>query len=217
MERQTPFAGPRDYTDAMRVIAGEYRGRRLLAPPGQNTRPILDRVKVALFDWLGSRLALPGMLPPVDVLDVFCGGGSMGIEALSRGATSCTFVDADRAALGCLNENIKVLGLGGRAVVISGHAESARIPAPRGGAFGLIFLDPPYRLSEDTATDSIMTRIVHRLGPEISVADDGLLLWRYPKQHRLPQQFSSGWRAAETRSWGTTSITLFEHFSGESP
>jgi 16S rRNA (guanine966-N2)-methyltransferase len=97
----------------MRVVAGQFRGRRLQAPPGETTRPILDRAKVALFDWLGAQLSQPGDLPPIHVLDMFCGAGSLGIEALSRGVASCTFVEKDKEALQSLRMNLAQLGISG--------------------------------------------------------------------------------------------------------
>src|ERR1051325_11217291 len=94
----------------MRVIAGRLRGRPLAAPPGA-ARPVTDRVKETIFNILGHRFAQPGELPAVAVLDLFAGTGGMGIEALSRGATSCLFVERDRCTLRILSENLDKLKL----------------------------------------------------------------------------------------------------------
>src|SRR5262249_27025294 len=83
----------------MRIIAGRHQHRKLVTPRGLDTRPMLDRVKQALFDALGSRYSQPGRLAPLNVLDVYCGGGTLGIESLSRGAAWCTFVENSPAAL----------------------------------------------------------------------------------------------------------------------
>ena len=207
------------YTVAMRVIAGQYRGRRLRTPTGLETRPILDRVKVPLFDWLGVQLAEPGTLPPLAVLDVFCGGGSMGIEALSRGASCCVFVDAGREAIDCLKANIETLGIGKEAQVINRRAEAITVAPPTGSGFDLIFLDPPYRLSEDVSenvpADSLMGRATRRLGREIPVAPGAIVLWRHDAKHTLPDQVPGGWRVVERRTWSSMTITVFKQDTGE--
>jgi len=200
----------RFYTITMRVIAGRFRRRRLLAPPGNETRPILDRVKVALFDWLGSRLAVPGELPPLCVLDLFCGGGSLGIESLSRGARFCAFVDSDPRAVDCLRKNLDALGVGSDAQVVSRAAENARVAGPDGPGFDLIFLDPPYRLSEDMTPGSVMVRVLDRMGGEIPVAPTALLIWRHDARLELTIELQRGWRPAERRRWGNMAISLFE-------
>lgn len=197
------------YTAGMRVIAGQFRGRRLRTPTGLDTRPILDRVKVPLFDWLGVRLAEPGTLPPLAVLDVFCGGGSMGIEALSRGARCCVFVDAGREAIDCLKANIATLGIGKEAQVVNRRAESIMVSPPTGPGFDLVFLDPPYRLSEEVSEDSPMGRVTGRLGREIPVASDAFVLWRHDAKTALPDQVPGGWRVVERRTWSSMTITIF--------
>ena len=200
----------------MRVIAGLYRGRRLHTPEGGQTRPILDRVKVGLFDWLGSRLALPGSLPPVQVLDLFCGGGSLGIEALSRGAAGCVFVDADRQALACLKQNIEALGLGPSVRVVAGSAENLPLKPPTGEGFDLIFLDPPYALSENLAPGSVLHRLLDRMGGSITATPGALLIWRHPDTcaaHALTDR----WVSLERRTWSRMALTIFEYRPQESP
>ena len=118
----------------MRVIAGRFRGRTLDAPPGQSTRPITDRAKETLFNVLGHRFALPGCLPGFVVLDVFAGTGSLGLEALSRGAAACTFVEQDRRALRYLRQNIARLGADGACTVLTDNAWTMRPPPWRGNA-----------------------------------------------------------------------------------
>src|SRR4051812_41509260 len=95
----------------MRVVAGSARGKKLIVVPGRGTRPILDRVKTALFDIL--RPQIPGMI----MLDLFAGSGSVGIEALSQGAAHCTFLDLGREAVATIKRNLATTGFSGRAEV----------------------------------------------------------------------------------------------------
>jgi len=126
----------------MRVVAGRFGGRRLKAPPGDATRPTSDRVREALFSMLGP-------LDEARVLDLFAGSGLLGIEALSRGAASCLFVDRARPAAAVVKENLATLGLAApEAVVRIGDALAvARDAQAAGDAYDLVFLDPPYRLA----------------------------------------------------------------------
>jgi len=98
----------------MRVIAGAYKGRRLVTPKGATTRPTADQVRTALLDTLGP------WLPDARLLDLFAGAGGVGLEALSRGAAHVTFVERDRRALDALAENIRTLDLGSRTHVARG-------------------------------------------------------------------------------------------------
>jgi 16S rRNA (guanine966-N2)-methyltransferase len=128
----------------MRIVAGEWRGRTLTAPLGDTTRPTADRVRQALFDmlmhapWAGREIVEDAI-----VLDLFAGTGGLGLEALSRGASSATFVEKDRAALAALRANIAACKAGERCTVVAGDA---LVVAPRAAA-SLIFLDPPYGLN----------------------------------------------------------------------
>ncbi|MCR0985235.1 16S rRNA (guanine(966)-N(2))-methyltransferase RsmD [Roseomonas populi] len=126
----------------MRIVAGRWRGRALQAPPGDTTRPTVDRVRQALFDslwhapWAG-RAAVEG----VAVLDAFAGTGALGLEALSRGAARGFFLEKDRIALAALRANVAALKAEGVARVLPGDA----LRPPRAeAACGLVFLDPPY-------------------------------------------------------------------------
>lgn len=128
----------------MRIVAGEWRGRALIAPAGTATRPTADRVRQALFDMLlhapwGGR----DLIEDAHVLDVFAGTGAFGLEALSRGAAHATFVEHDRAALAALRTNIAACGADERATVLAVDA----LAVPRGEPADVICLDPPYRSS----------------------------------------------------------------------
>ena len=119
----------------MRIIAGRWRGRALIAPPGEATRPTADRTREALFSMLLSRL---GSFEDLRVADIFAGTGALGLEALSRGAARCTFVERDREALAALKANIEKLGAEGADI----RAQAAE--GFSGGPFDLVFMDPPY-------------------------------------------------------------------------
>lgn len=122
----------------MRVIAGTAGGRRLRAPAGNGTRPTTDRVREATFNALGSMGALDGAV----ALDGFAGSGALGIEALSRGAARCTFVERERAALVVVQDNLSATGLEERARVVGGDVR-AHLAAGRDD-HDLVLLDPPH-------------------------------------------------------------------------
>jgi 16S rRNA (guanine966-N2)-methyltransferase len=118
----------------MRIIAGLAKGRRLAAPKGPLTRPMTDRAKEAIFSTLGS------MVDEAVVLDLYAGSGSLGLEALSRGATGAVFVEWRREAARILRSNIELVGLGGE--VVPAKVEKFLDGTP--GSFDLAFVDPPY-------------------------------------------------------------------------
>jgi 16S rRNA (guanine966-N2)-methyltransferase len=128
---------------ALRVIAGEYKGRRLQTPAGDDTRPTADGVREALFSMLGP-------LGEDDrVLDLFAGSGALGIEALSRGAGHATFCDDDRRAIAVVRANLEALGIGGDAATTHRMDARSRVREARTRleAYDLVFLDPPYLLA----------------------------------------------------------------------
>ncbi len=124
----------------MRVIAGEWRGRRLVAPAGDATRPTADRTRETLFSMLASRL---GTFEELRVADLYAGSGALGIEALSRGAAHVIFVEQDREALKAVSANLATFGATDRARIIAGSA--LRLP-PIAPPVDLILADPPYAI-----------------------------------------------------------------------
>jgi 16S rRNA (guanine966-N2)-methyltransferase len=122
----------------MRVVAGRYGGRRLVAPPGSATRPTSDRVREALFSVLG------GSVQDARVLDLYAGSGALGIEALSRGAASVLFVDRSPHAITAIRANLKALGIDADVRRLEARA-ALRTASARADAYDLVFLDPPYR------------------------------------------------------------------------
>ena len=123
----------------MRIIAGEWRGRKLVAPKGDATRPTADRTRETLFSMLVSRL---GTFEGLSVVDLFAGSGALGLEALSRGAGHCLFVDEDAAAIRAIRANIDTLDARTHANVQQGSVMRLE---PAKAASDLILLDPPYR------------------------------------------------------------------------
>lgn len=136
----------------MRIVAGSLKGRAIVAPAGQGTRPTSDRARQAIFNVLEHAPWAEG-LQDQRVIDLYAGSGALGYEAVSRGAAFCLFVETDEAARGAIRENMDAYGLFGRSRV---HRRSATDLGPRPGsageAFTLAFLDPPYRqgLGEQT-------------------------------------------------------------------
>ena len=123
----------------MRIVAGIARGRRLRAPRGRAVRPTADRVKEAIFSILESRYVCVG----VPVLDLFAGTGSLGIEALSRGASTAVFVEPDRTATAAIRANLQTAGFSGELLTMPAARAIASL-GERGRRFGGVFMDPPY-------------------------------------------------------------------------
>lgn len=121
----------------MRVISGKWRGKRLAVPKGRGTRPTTDRNREALFSMLGARLDFDGL----KVLDAFAGSGALGLEALSRGAAHCTFIENEPAACAAIQQNIADCGAGNAATLIRRDARKVSFDTEK---FDLVLLDPPY-------------------------------------------------------------------------
>ncbi|MGO9196905.1 MAG: 16S rRNA (guanine(966)-N(2))-methyltransferase RsmD [Acidimicrobiales bacterium] len=144
------------------MIGGEAKGRRLVAPDVPTLRPTSDRVREAIFDILEAR----EMVEDATVLDLFAGSGALGIEALSRGAASCTFVDSDRRAIAAIEQNLAAVGFAGRVGVrvvrqdVIAFLGTTDVPV----ALGLV--DPPYRFSE-------WPELLQSLPAEIAVLEHG--------------------------------------------
>lgn len=177
----------------MRIIAGQWRGRPLKVPAGTDTRPSADRTREALFSMLASRL---GDFGEIAVLDLFAGTGALGLEAMSRGAGSCTFVEQDGAALDALRANIKALGA--RADVRA-QSVSTLGPAPR--AYDLLMMDPPYAMRAGVPT---LERLA-RLG---WLAPGGLASVEGEKAEMVTPQ---GFAIEAERQYGKAKITLLRY------
>lgn len=138
----------------LRIVAGEWRGRKLAAPQGDITRPTADRTRETLFSMLVSRL---GDFDGLRVADLFAGSGALGLEALSRGAAHCLFVDQDAAAIRAIRSNIANLHVQDRSDVRAGSVMSL---GPAKAPLDLVLLDPPY----DTGAGAVAIDKLARLG-----------------------------------------------------
>jgi 16S rRNA (guanine966-N2)-methyltransferase len=184
----------------MRIVAGEFRGRKLVAPKGDSTRPTADRVREGLFSSLVS-LAGP-RLGGGRALDAFAGSGALGLEALSRGLASVTFVECDRAARAALQANIFALGARGRSVVTAGDSfVLATRGALRGGPFSLLLLDPPYRLAGSEIAGFISALTAREL-----LEDGALIVY----EHLLGDEvvWPAGVSAITRKRYGKTEIDI---------
>ncbi|MES2496327.1 MAG: 16S rRNA (guanine(966)-N(2))-methyltransferase RsmD [Pseudomonadota bacterium] len=168
----------------MRIIAGRWRGRPLVAPKGQETRPTSDRTREALFSMLASRV---GSFEGLKVADVCAGTGALGLEALSRGAAHCTFVERDRPAIEALRANIAKLGA---------EAEVRAIAAESfvGGAFDIVLIDPPYG-----------SGLGQKILPKIGIAPGG---WASIETGRGEEVVVPGFTVEAERTHGKARITL---------
>jgi 16S rRNA (guanine966-N2)-methyltransferase len=168
----------------MRVVAGELGGRRLVSPHGRSVRPTTDRVREAIFNSLESAGLVEGAL----VADLFAGTGAIGIEALSRGAAHCTFVERDRDALRALGENLDALDLHDRARVVRSDAAAAA----RSLDVDIVLADPPYDFD---GWDDLLGAVV----ADVVVAEAG---------HEVEPP--PGWTVLRSRRYGRTWVTYLE-------
>ena len=200
----------------MRIIAGKWRGIRLLSPPGTQTRPILDHVKEAVFNILGAKLAEPGRIPPCRVLDLFAGTGSLGLEALSRGASFCTFVEKHRATAGRLRENLQNVKAGelGEVRVADVLKTSFTQPNPK-EAWELVFLDPPYDLARSFDSNTPIWRLVDRLCSEAVLKPDATVVLRHPRKTDCTASTFEQLQLVDQRSYGEMTISVFDFSSVE--
>ena len=135
----------------MRIIAGTWRGRPLVAPKGDATRPTADRTREALFSMLVSRI---GSFEGLTVADLFAGSGALGLEALSRGAASCVFVEQDKAAIAALRANVAKLG-----AAADIRAQSVLALGPASAPLDLVMMDPPYGTGAGAVALDKLTRL----------------------------------------------------------
>lgn len=169
----------------MRIVAGTARGRRLVVPDGTVTRPTTDRVREAVFNALFSLDAIEDAI----VVDLFAGSGALGLEALSRGAAHCTFIERDRAALAAVRSNIDALGFADRCRVVTGDA--LRL-APTLGRVDLALADPPYDYD--------------RWSDLLDVVDAALLV----AESDRPLGPHPSWQPLRERTYGSTVVAVLQ-------
>ncbi|MGZ2412892.1 16S rRNA (guanine966-N2)-methyltransferase [Sphingomonas sp. F9_3S_D5_B_2] len=175
----------------MRIIAGQWRGRPLDAPPGQGTRPTADRVRETLFSMLTGRL---GTFEELRVADLFAGSGALGLEALSRGAAFASFVENDRGAAAAIRRNAERLGAAERIRILGGSA----LALPASEPFDVIFADPPYAARSGSA----VVEAVARAG---WLAPGG---WMSVETGRTDEVAAAGFEVDASRVIGRAKVTL---------
>ena len=178
----------------MRIIAGIARGRPLRAPRGTNTRPTSDRVREALFSILGPANQ------DATVLDLFAGAGTLGLEALSRGAKAAVFVEKERSALISLRQNVELLGFASQSRVIASDVFRAQTSLSALGPYSWVFLDPPYAAE-------VSLRAIEMVC-ELPLTDDVVVVAEHDKHHALPDEVGFLVRT-DARRYGDTEISLF--------
>lgn len=181
----------------MRVIAGRYRGRRLMTVEGLAVRPATDRVRQTVFDILAARIDLEG----AGVLDLFAGSGSLGFEALSRGAARVTFVESRRDAAACIEENARTLGCLAATAIL--ETDALGFALTTSGRYDLVFADPPYAFSRTAELPGLI------LGREL-VRPGGFLVIEHAADLRFPE-------AGPVRKFGRTCVSFFRPGGPPSP
>ncbi|HON42055.1 MAG TPA: 16S rRNA (guanine(966)-N(2))-methyltransferase RsmD [Bacillota bacterium] len=188
----------------MRVIAGRARGRPIACPKGRSTRPTSDRVRESLFAILGERVV------DSKVLDLFAGSGSLGIEALSRGAAMCVFVERDRGVCRVITDNLRSLDMQQQAVVVCADAVGAIGQAPGAVSehtpYDLVLADPPYVLE-------IAELLLSRIDTPRLLAGDGLLVVEHTSRTDWPVRLGGLERIRQER-YGDSRISFY-HFAVE--
>ena len=178
----------------MRIISGEARGRTLFAPAGDQTRPTSDKLRGSLFNILNGRVE------GAEVLDLFGGTGALALEALSRGAARAAIVDSSRAAIEAIRRNAQNVlkdALDERALILKTDYRSA-ISGLSGRSFDLIFLDPPYRMT-DAYGDAIAR--LDRVG---AIAQDAVIVCE--RRHDSAFAAPEGFEIYDSRSYGETAV-----------
>ena len=179
---------------APRIVTGSLKNRRLAVVEGTEVRPTALRVREALFDILASR----DRIENATVLDLFAGTGAIGIEALSRGASFVTFVEADRAAARAIGDNLERFGEAKRARVIAGDATRLGRPSM---PFDLVYLDPPYG-------SDLGAKALRALTAEGWLAEGALLVWETPSTTPVPGV--EGYALADERRYGAARLLFLE-------
>jgi 16S rRNA (guanine966-N2)-methyltransferase len=188
----------------VRIIAGAYKGRRLVTPRGEVTRPTADQVRIALMDTL-----MP-WLPDARVLDLFAGAGGVGLEALSRGASHVTLVERDARAVAALRDNVATLGVADAVRILRDDVLRALATLRREGhSFGVVFLDPPYEAELTAPT-------LEALGDGAVLAEAALVVAQHLTK-RSPGEIAGVLRAFRTRRFGETTLTFFRAGGYDAP
>jgi 16S rRNA (guanine966-N2)-methyltransferase len=184
----------------MRIISGIAKGKRLYAPKGRGTRPTADRVKESVFNTLG------GQWEGVRVLDLFSGTGSLGLEAISRGARRVVFVEQSRSALNALRKNISLCGFDAHAVVLAMSVPRGLLLMGKSGeSFHLIFADPPY--GKGWVERTIKGILAHNV-----LSQDGIIVMEHAPYESLSRDYGT-LVTLKQKTHGDTAISFFAYIS----
>jgi 16S rRNA (guanine966-N2)-methyltransferase len=185
----------------MRIVAGAFKGRGLVAPKGRDTRPTADRTRESIF----NVLAHASWAPPLDgarVIDLFAGSGALGLEAISRGASFALFVETDPGARGAIRENADALGVMGITRIHRRDAQAlGEKPAGLGNPFDLAFLDPPYR-------QGLVEPALARLGSGGWLAEDAVAV--VETAHDEPDVIVEGFATEDARRYGEAKVCFLK-------
>jgi 16S rRNA (guanine966-N2)-methyltransferase len=186
----------------MRIIAGEKRGMKLFSPKTDVSRPITDRVKESLFNVLYNYDLPNGKI----VVDLFCGVGSLGLEALSRGAEFVIFVEQDPKVTEVLEKNIEKAGFVKESKIIRANAFKIGAPSDE-RRYDLIFVDPPYACTKNVGQDSPLGKLLISISQQLN--PDGIVIVRTERRTELLNQYGLS-EIIERRQWGTMAVTILK-------
>jgi 16S rRNA (guanine966-N2)-methyltransferase len=183
----------------MRIVGGQFKGRAIRAPEGRNTRPTSDRARESIFNVLAHAAWAPP-LQGARVIDAFAGSGALGLEAMSRGASFCLFVETDSAARGCIRDNIEAFQLFGATRI---HRRSATDlgpkPAGLGALFDLVFMDPPYAYN-------LVPQALDQLVKGAWITPGALVVAETSADEEAP--VAPGWQTLDERIYGAARISF---------
>jgi len=187
----------------MRIIAGAKRGMKLFSPETKETRPITDRVKQSLFDVLVNYDLLSG----ARAADLFCGVGSLGLEALSRGAAFVTFVEKNGEVIEVLEKNIEKAGFGERSRVVLASAFRVGAPVVAGERYDLVFVDPPYASTREVGNGSSLADLFDVLQNQVNPR--GIVVVRTHRSVAVLDDYGP-FHVVDRRQWGTMAVVLLQ-------
>ena len=183
-------------TNQLRIIGGEWRGRKLRFPDAPNLRPTPDRVRETVFNWLAP------MIGGAQVLDLFAGSGALGLESLSRGAAFTTFVDSHKKVTHVLQQQLELLNIEDKAEVLSIDGVKFLNLNTQAKSYDLVFLDPPYHLD-------FLQKVVPLLEENNWLKDNAMLYLEIEKRQSLPE-LPDNWVKLKEKTAGEVNYFLFQ-------
>lgn len=190
----------------MRIVGGSHRNRKLVAPKGIITRPTSERLREALFN------ICQGYIEGAHFLDLFAGSGAMGLEAVSRGAASATFIDADKSSIQCVKQNVQNLSMEDRAQVFCGDVfSSLEKLMKQGKQYGIIYADPPY--ATHAATDPVSARLLKMIDKSTLLMPQGDLFIEESSSVKVLSDELINLKHVSSRQYGHAALHQYRFFS----